>query len=41
MEGVTKSQIDIAGPLTAALIEPFLLGIALLLIAAIVLGALR
>lgn len=41
MEGVTKGQIDFAGPLTAALIGPVLLGIVLLLIAAIVLGALR
>lgn len=41
MEGVTKGQMDIAGPLTAALIGPFVIGIVLLLIVAIVLGALR
>jgi hypothetical protein len=41
MEGVTKGQMDFVGPLTEALIGPFLLGIVLLLIAAIVLGALR
>ena len=32
MEGVTHSQIDFAGPLTEALIGPFLLGIGLLLL---------
>lgn len=32
MEGVTKGQIDIAGPLTAALSAPFVIGIVLLAI---------